>query len=174
MPGLTYTVADAACWDDVQRVFSDIEREMGGARLPHKQRRHRGADGARVDEVGVEEWSNTVKTNLDSQFFCTKLAAPMMIKAGGGSIVNLGSTASLFAYPFRTPYAASKWAVIGFTKSVALELGEYKIRANAICPGCVEGPRIEGVIAREAAKLGQTPDEVREGYLRQTALHTLH
>lgn len=96
----------------------------------------------------------------------------MMIKAGGGSIVNLGSTASLFAYPFRTPYAASKWAVIGFTKSVALELGEYKIRANAICPGCVEGPRIEGVIAREAAKLGQTPDEVREGYLRQTALHT--
>ena len=127
---------------------------------------------ARVDEVGVDEWANTVKTNLDSQFFCTKLAAPMMIKAGGGSIVNLGSTASLFAYPFRTPYAASKWAVIGFTKSVALELGEYKIRANAICPGCVEGPRIEGVIAREAAKLGQTPDEVREGYLRQTALHT--
>ena len=141
MPGLTYTVADAACWDDVQRVFCDIEREMGG-------------------------------TNLDSQFFCTKLAAPMMIKAGGGSIVNLGSTASLFAYPFRTPYAASKWAVIGFTKSVALELGEFKIRANTICPGCVEGPRIEGVIAREAAKLGQTPDEVREGYLHQTALHT--
>ena len=171
MPGLTYTVADAVCWDDVQRVFSDIEREMGGLDFLINNAGIAGPT-ARVDEVGVEEWSNTVRTNLDSQFFCTKLAAPMMIKAGGGSIVNLGSTASLFAYPFRTPYAASKWAVIGFTKSVALELGEFKIRANAICPGCVEGPRIEGVIAREAAKLGQTPDEVREGYLRQTALHT--
>ena len=106
------------------------------------------------------------------QFFCTKLAAPLLIAAGGGAIINLGSTASLFAYPHRTPYAASKWATIGFTKSVALELGEFKIRVNAICPGCVEGPRIEGVIAREAAKLGLTPQEVREGYLGQTALRT--
>ena len=92
MPGLTYTVADAACWDDVQRVFSDIEREMGGLDFLINNAGIAGPT-ARVDEVVVEEWSNTVKTNLDSQFFCTKLAAPMMIKAGGGSIVNLGSTA---------------------------------------------------------------------------------
>ncbi|OUO94411.1 SDR family oxidoreductase [Cloacibacillus sp. An23] len=171
LPGLTYTVADAARWEDVEAVFRDVERKLGGLDFLINNAGIAGPT-ARVDEVGVEDWAKTIRTNIDSQFFCTKLAAPMMIAAGGGSIVNLGSTASLFAYPFRTPYAASKWAVIGFTKSVALELGEFGIRANAICPGCVEGPRIEGVIEREAAKLGQTPAEVRDGYLRQTALHT--
>ena len=82
------------------------------------------------------------------------------------------STASLVAYPHRAPYAASKWAVIGFTKTLALELGEFGIRANAVCPGCVEGERIEGVIRREAAALGISPEAVRSGYTSQTALRT--
>ncbi len=171
MPGLTYTAADASCWEDVRRVFCDVEKNLGGLDFLINNLGVAGPT-ARVDEIDVADWSKTIKTNIDSQFFCTKLAVPHMIKAGGGSIVNLGSTASLFAYPLRTPYAASKWAVIGFTKSVALELGQYKIRANAICPGCIEGPRIEGVLEREAAHLGLTVDEVRSGYLRQTALNT--
>ena len=171
MPGLTYSVADVASYEDVEKLFGDIKAGMGGLDFLVNNAGIAGPTG-RVDEVTPEEWAHTMKTNIDSQFFCTKLAAPLLIAAGGGAIINLGSTASLFAYPHRTPYAASKWATIGFTKSVALELGEFKIRVNAICPGCVEGPRIEGVIAREAAKLGLTPQEVREGYLGQTALRT--
>ncbi len=171
LPRVTYTVADAANWEDVRRVFDDVEREMGGLDFLINNAGVAGPT-ARVDEVDVEDWAKTIHTNIDSQFFCTKLAAPMMMRAGGGSIVNIGSTASLFAYPYRTPYAASKWAVIGITQSVALELGEYKIRVNAVCPGCVEGPRIDGVITREAAELRRTPEEVRSGYMRQTALHT--
>ena len=159
------------CQADVEKLFGDIKAGMGGLDFLVNNAGIAGPTG-RVDEVTPEEWAHTMKTNIDSQFFCTKLAAPLLIAAGGGAIINLGSTASLFAYPHRTPYAASKWATIGFTKSVALELGEFKIRVNAICPGCVEGPRIEGVIAREAAKLGLTPQEVREGYLGQTALRT--
>lgn len=171
MPGLTYSVTDVAVYEDVERMFGEIENEMGGLDFLINNAGVAGPTG-RVDEISAKDWSDTLRTNIDSQFFCTKLAAPLLIKAGGGAIINLGSTASLFAYPHRTPYAASKWATIGFTKSVALELGGFKIRVNAICPGCVEGPRIEGVIEREAAKLGLAPDNVRDGYLNQTALHT--
>ena len=79
---------------------------------------------------------------------------PHLKSNGGGSIVNISSTAGLFGYPFRTPYAASKWAVIGFTKSLAMELGEFGIRVNAICPGSIEGERMDGIIEREAAAKG--------------------
>lgn len=171
MPGLSYTIADVSVFEDVIKVFADIDKEMGGLDFLIN---NAGVSGptARVDEVNVDEWDKTMKVNIDSQFYCSKLAVPMIIKAGGGAIINMGSTASLFAYPFRSPYAASKWATIGFTKTLAQELGVFHIRTNAVCPGCVEGPRINGVIEREAAKLGCTPADVREGYLNQTALRT--
>ena len=110
--------------------------------------------------------------NINSQFYCARLAIPFLKETGGGSIINLGSTASLFGFALRSPYAASKWAVIGFTKTLALELGEFGIRANAICPGCVEGDRINAVIAAEADVRGVTVKAVREGYVQQTALRT--
>ena len=171
LPGLTYTRADVSRFEDVKRLFADIEERLGGLDFLINNAGIAGPT-ARVDEVEPEEWRRTMCTNIDSQFFCAKFAAPMMIKAGGGGIVNMGSTASLCAYPHRSPYAASKWAVIGFTKTLALELGEFGIRANAVCPGCVEGERIEGVIRREAAALGISPEAVRSGYTSQTALRT--
>jgi len=168
---MTYTVADVSKYDDVKRLFYDIETKIGGLDILVNNAGISGPTG-RVDEINPEAWVQTMRTNIDSQFYCVKFAVPMMIKAGGGSIVNIGSTASLFAYPMRAPYASSKWAVIGFTKTIAKELGEFKIRANVICPGCVNGPRIDGVIEREAAKLGIGQKAVRDGYLEQTAMHT--
>ena len=171
MPGVSFTAADVSVYADVQRVFNDVEQSMGGLDFIVNNAGIAGPTG-RVDSITPEAWEHTMATNIISQFFCTKLAVPFLIQAGGGAIINIGSTAGLFGYPLRTPYSASKWATVGFTKSLALELGEFKIRVNTVCPGCVEGARINGVIEREAAALGLTPQEVRDGYLNQTALHT--
>ncbi len=110
--------------------------------------------------------------NINSQFYCARRAIPLLKAAGGGAIVNLSSVAGLFGYPLRAPYAASKWAVIGFTKTLAMELGNDGIRVNAICPGPVQGPRIDGVISARAAAQGVDFDTMRDNYLRQNSLHT--
>lgn len=171
LSGITYTRADVSDVEEVGEMFADVERLYGGVDFLVNNAGVAGPT-ARVDKVEPEEWRRTMSTNIDGQFFCTKFAVPMMMRAGGGAIVNISSTAGLFAYPGRSPYAASKWAVIGFTKTIAAELGEFGIRANAICPGCIDGPRIEGVIAREAAARGTTADAVRRGYVAQAALGT--
>ena len=94
-------------------------------------------------------------------------------RAGGGSIVNVSSTAGLYGFPFRTPYAASKWAVIGLTKSLAIELGERNIRVNAVCPGSIDNERMQGVVAREAEAKEVSPESILDGYLRMSSLRTL-
>jgi NAD(P)-dependent dehydrogenase (short-subunit alcohol dehydrogenase family) len=102
----------------------------------------------------------------------TRRAVPLLKSAGGGSIVNVASTAGLMGVPMRSPYAASKWGLIGLTKTWAMELGPDKIRVNAVCPGCVSGPRIEGVIDRDAKKRDVSPEEIRNVYLRQSSMRS--
>jgi NAD(P)-dependent dehydrogenase (short-subunit alcohol dehydrogenase family) len=94
----------------------------------------------------------------------------MMKQADSGSIINISSTAALFGCPLRAPYTASKWAVVGLTKTLAMELGPWGIRVNAICPGSVEGERIDEVIEGDARRRGKSVEEVRELYQRQTSL----
>ena len=127
---------------------------------------------ARVDDVKPEEWEQTIAVTLNGMFFNTRLAVPMMLNSKGGSIINISSSAAYHGYPFRTPYTASKWGIIGFTKTIAMELGPEGIRVNAICPGSVNGPRIEGVIKKEADLRGVTFDHVKSGYERQVSLRT--
>ena len=90
----------------------------------------------------------------------------------GGSIINISSTAGLFGFPLRTPYAASKWAVIGVTKSLAMELGEFNIRVNAICPGSVSGDRMERVIEAKAKSTGVSEEELQKDYESMVSLKT--
>ena len=125
-----------------------------------------------VDEITDAEWRDTLGVNIDSQFYCTRRAVPLLKAAGGGSIVNIASTAGIMGYPMRLPYAVAKWGVVGLTKTLAMELGEHNIRVNAICPGAVKGPRMDSVIVAEAAAGGASEDAIREGYLRQTSLRT--
>jgi NAD(P)-dependent dehydrogenase (short-subunit alcohol dehydrogenase family) len=120
----------------------------------------------------LKEWDQTIAVNLNGQFYCLRRAVPLLKERGGGSIINISSHAGLFGYPFRTPYAASKWAIIGLTKSLAMELGDFGIRVNAICPGSVDGPRMETIIEHDAQVAGVAPEVVRERYLRQTSLRT--
>jgi NAD(P)-dependent dehydrogenase (short-subunit alcohol dehydrogenase family) len=96
----------------------------------------------------------------------------MMKAAKSGVMLFTSSTAGLFGFPNRAPYAAAKWGIIGLMKTVAMELGPFGIRANAICPGSVEGPRIERVLEREAAVKGTTRDAIYAGYAAGTSMRT--
>ena len=124
---------------------------------------------AGVDSMDPEAFDECVRINLGSMFRCTRLAVPLL-RERPGSITNISSSAGLFGYPLRSPYAAAKWAVIGLTKTWAMELGSDGIRVNAICPGSVGGPRMDGVIQREAAALGVAESSIRSAYESQVSM----
>ncbi|NOD34081.1 MULTISPECIES: SDR family oxidoreductase [unclassified Ruegeria] len=123
-----------------------------------------------IENIDLKAWRACIAVNLDGAFLAAKYAAPLMKSARAGSIILTSSTAGQYGYPFRAPYASAKWAVIGLMKTLAMELGPHGIRANAICPGAVEGPRMEGVLAREAEAKGMTRDAVYQGYASGTSM----
>ncbi|MFD3189499.1 SDR family oxidoreductase [Sedimentitalea sp. HM32M-2] len=125
---------------------------------------------APVQDVTPQDWRACLAVNLDGAFLAAKHAAPMMQRQRSGAMILTSSTAGQHGYPNRAPYAAAKWAVIGLMKTLAMELGPHGVRANAICPGAVEGPRMEAVLAREAAVKGMTRDAVYAGYAAGTSL----
>ena len=121
---------------------------------------------ARVEDVTPEALSRTLKIDLEAMFHCARKAVPALRAAGGGSIVNLSSAAGRFGFPLRSPYAAAKWGVIGFTKSMAIELGPDGIRVNAILPGLVAGDRIRRVLEAKAQAARLTSPSRRRRQLR--------
>lgn len=125
---------------------------------------------APVEGIDIAEWNRTIAVDLNGMFYCTRRAVPLLKAAGGGSIINLSSVAGRLGYPLRTPYAAAKWAVVGFTKSLAMELGPANIRVNAIQPGIVEGERIERVISAKAKALGVSFDQYKRQLLAKVSL----
>jgi NAD(P)-dependent dehydrogenase (short-subunit alcohol dehydrogenase family) len=114
-----------------------------------------------VEQYPPADWDKVVIVNLTSMFDVTRLAIPHLKQSKAGVIINMASMAGRFGFKNRSPYAATKWGVIGFTKTLAVELGEWGIRANAIAPGAVAGERIERVFAGRAQIGGKTVDEVR-------------
>lgn len=127
---------------------------------------------ARVEDVDLADWRACVSVNLEGAFLAAKYVVPGMKAARRGAIVFTSSTAGIYGYPNRAPYAAAKWAIIGLMKTVAMEVGPFGVRANAICPGAVEGPRMEGVLAREAAAKDMTRDQVYDGYAAGTSMRS--
>ncbi|MCC6454602.1 MAG: SDR family oxidoreductase [Caldilineaceae bacterium] len=171
LPGLGTSVTDVADPVQVDRLFDEANAHLGGLDVLVNNAGIAGPTGP-VETLDIAAWDRTMAVNINSQFYCARRAVPLLKAAGGGLIVNLSSVAGLFGYPLRAPYAASKWAVIGFTKTLAMELGDFGIRVNAICPGPVEGPRIDGVIRARAEAQGEAFAVTRERYLRQNSLHT--
>lgn len=163
--------ADVAREEDVERLFAAALAALGGLDILVNNAGIAGPTGP-VESLNLAGWKHCLAVNLDGTFLCTRRAVPELVKAGGGSIVNLSSTAGLFGFPNRTPYATAKWGIIGLTKTLAMELGPRGIRVNAICPGPVEGPRIERVIAADAQVTGRSIEETRAAYLRTNALRT--
>jgi len=125
---------------------------------------------AAVEDIEIKAWQQTLDIDISGTFYVTRLAVPYLKRAGGGSIVNMSSSAGLIGCPLRSPYVAAKWAIVGLSKTWAMELGAFNIRVNAICPGSVEGPRIDAVIERDAVERGVSAEEIRDIYQRQSSL----
>lgn len=161
-------VADEA---QMEVLFRDVVRDWGGIDVLCANAGVAGPT-ALVEDIELEDWRNCVSVNLEGAFLATKYTAPMMKAQKSGAIILTSSTAGIYGYPNRAPYSAAKWAVIGLMKTLAMELGPFGVRANAICPGAVEGSRIEGVLEREAAVKGMTRDQVYEGYAKGTSMRS--
>jgi NAD(P)-dependent dehydrogenase (short-subunit alcohol dehydrogenase family) len=125
---------------------------------------------ALVEHVTPEDVEATLRIDLASMFATSRRAIPVLRVAGGGAIINLSSAAGRFGFPLRAPYSAAKWGVVGFTKSLAIELGRDGIRVNAILPGPVDGPRIRAVIKAKAAAASISENEMTERTVATTSL----
>lgn len=167
--GWQRSVTDVSDEASVRALFEDLNAGWGSLDVLCANAGIAGPT-APVEDVQLADWHSCLAVNLDGAFLCAKYAAPFMKRQGAGAIILTSSTAGQYGYPNRAPYAAAKWAVIGLMKTLAMELGPYGVRANAICPGAVEGERMEGVLEREAAAKGMTRDAVYAGYASGTAM----
>ena len=125
---------------------------------------------APVEDVTIEDWQRTQDVCINAQFYFTRAAVPVFKRKGGGVIINLVSAAGILGFPNRSPYVAAKWAVTGFTKTLAMELGPDNIRVNGIVPGNVNGERMERVIRDHAAADGLPEEKVRALYAIGTSM----
>jgi NAD(P)-dependent dehydrogenase (short-subunit alcohol dehydrogenase family) len=170
--GTGLTKADVSSEADVARLFADVKAALGGLDALINNAGIAGPTGG-VEDIRPEDWRRTIDVCLTGQFLCAHHGVPMLKAAGGGAIVNLSSAAGRFGYAFRTPYSAAKWGVVGFTQSLAKELGPANIRVNAILPGIVEGPRMTGVIAARAKQTGVTYEAMEKTYLDRVSLRRM-
>jgi NAD(P)-dependent dehydrogenase (short-subunit alcohol dehydrogenase family) len=153
----------------MKRLFRKVEADWGGLDVLCANAGVAGPT-ALVEDVQLKDFQACVGVNLEGAFLAAKYAAPMMKRERAGAMVFTSSTAGIFGYPNRAPYAAAKWGIIGLMKTLAMELGPFGIRANAICPGAVEGPRMERVLEREALAKGTSRDALYEGYASGTSM----
>ena len=166
------TLADVRNEAEVERLFEEaLARFDGRLDILINNAGSSGPTGP-IETMSLAEWDDTFQTNVRGAFLMLRHALPPMKAAGAGAIVNIAATAGTFGYPLRAPYAAAKWAIVGLTKTLAMELGPAGIRVNAICPGSVSGPRMDKLIDVEAAARDATPSAVRSGYVNQVSLRT--
>lgn len=171
-PGIRGTLADAASEPAMEALFAEIAADWGGLDVLCANAGIKGPTAA-IEDMPLEGWHQCLGVNLDGAMLAAKHAARLMKPARDGVMIFTSSTSGLYGTPYRAPYVAAKWGVIGLMKTVAMELGPHGIRANAICPGSVNGPRIDRVIEAEAEAKGMTPDAVRHGYASGTAMKRL-
>jgi len=171
-PACGFSKADVADEGDVIRMFDDVKRDLGGLDALINNAGIAGPTGG-VEEISLADWRRCIDVSLTGQFLCTHHAVPMIKAEGGGAVINMSSVAGRHGYPFRTAYSAAKFGVIGFTQSLAKELGPHNIRVNAILPGVVEGPRMERVIRDRATQLAISYEEMEKRYLDLISLRRM-
>ena len=171
--GLTGTAGDAADARNADRVVQDISAQMGGLDVLINNVGIAGPTGG-IETYADADIARAIDVNLTSHFFFLNRCVPLLRKSSRNpSILAMSSVAGRLGYGFRTPYAATKWAVVGLIKSLAVELGPDGIRANAILPGVVNGPRMDNVIAERARALGVGTEEMRSSYLQKISLRRM-
>jgi NAD(P)-dependent dehydrogenase (short-subunit alcohol dehydrogenase family) len=172
LTSVTSTLCDVSDLKQVDQLFADAKKHLGGLDVLINNAGIAGPTG-KVEEISIEEWRRCIDIDLNGMFYCTRLAMPMLKAAGGGSIINLSSAAGRLGFPYRTPYAAAKWGVVGFTKSLSMEVGTDRVRVNAIQPGVVEGERIDRVIEAKAKAVGISFEEQKRISLERVSMRSM-
>ena len=163
------TPCDVSDENQVDQLFKEMSDSFGGLEILVNNAGIAGPT-APVEEIDPDEWRRSVGVNLNGAFYCTRLATPLLKNSPKASIINISSVAGRLGFARRLPYASTKWAMIGFTESLAKELGPSGIRVNALLPGIVEGPRIEGVFQARAESEGVPYEEVRDRVLNNVSM----
>ncbi len=161
---------DASNENDVKNLFKQISKKTKKIDALINNVGIAGPTGT-IEKLKSKDWEQTLKINVISHFYFIKLAIPMLKKNKGGSIINLSSGAGIMGFPLRSPYAASKWAVIGVTKTLAMELGKFKIRVNAICPGTIKGNRMVRVIKDKAKFLKVSKKSIEKDFVSMASMN---
>jgi NAD(P)-dependent dehydrogenase (short-subunit alcohol dehydrogenase family) len=171
-PGATGIYCDVADRASVAAMVDAAVAELGGLDCLVNNAGIAGPTG-RVDEIDPDEWERCLDVCITGQFNCARLAIPHLKASRNASITNYSSSAGKFGFPLRSPYAAAKWGVIGFTKTLAMELGPNGIRCNAIQPGPVDGARIRAVIDAKARAANVSFEEMQDRVLANQSIKQL-
>jgi NAD(P)-dependent dehydrogenase (short-subunit alcohol dehydrogenase family) len=172
-PALSCSVADASSARDVDQVFRDAVGVLGGLDVLVNNAGIAGPTGS-IEDIETGDWERTVSVNLNSQYYFARRAVPLLKQSTANPcVLAMSSVAGRLGYALRTPYASTKWGIVGMTKSLAIELGPHGVRVNAILPGTVEGERMNGVIAARAAAAGVDAETMRDQYLAKISLRRM-
>ena len=170
-PDAIAEVCDVRNEAQMEAFLAKVEEAWGGADVVCANAGTGGPAG-RIEELDYQAWQDCVGVNLFGAFLTCRWAAKVMKAQGSGVITITSSTSGMFGVPYRSPYVAAKWGLVGLMKTLAMELGPFGIRVNAVAPGAVEGPRMERVLEMEAAADGRDIEEVRELYAAGTSMRT--
>ena len=172
LPGLETALCDVGDRAAIEAMVADAAARLGGIDVLVN---NAGIGGPTkpVQELDPMDWDTVLRINLTGVFDVTRNAIPHLIRSGKGVVINISSAAGRFGYPNRSPYATTKWALIGFTKTLAMELGEHNVRVNAIAPGAVDGERIQRVFQGRAQATGKTVEDVTQTAMANQSLKQL-
>ena len=163
------TLLDVSNDKQVKKLFFELKNNWGSLDVLCANAGIKGPTKP-VEQISLNEWSECISVNLDGIFLFSKYAAPIMKIQNFGSIIFTSSTVGLFGLANRSPYAASKWAVNGLMKTLAVELGPYNIRVNTVCPGTVKGERLEKLVEEEVKYKGISKEDIIQSYVDGTSM----
>lgn len=170
-PDMIVRQADVADAAQMEAFLSEVEAAFGGADVVCANAGTGGPAGL-IEDLDYKAWQDCIAVNLHGAFLTCRWAARVMRAQGDGLIVITTSTSGQWGHPYRSPYSAAKWALVGLTKTLAMELGPAGVRVNAIAPGAVEGARMDRVVAMEAKASGKPESEVRAQYVKGVSLRS--
>lgn len=172
LPGVATMRCDLSQRAEIEAMVPSALQSLGGLDVLVNNAGIAGPT-APIEQVPPDEWDRVVQVNLTAAFDVTRLAIPALKESPAGVVLVMSSAAGRFGYPNRIAYAATKWALVGFTKTLSMELGPFGIRANAILPGTVDGERIRRVFEGRAKLAGKNVDEVREASMLNQSVRAL-
>ncbi|RUW48015.1 SDR family oxidoreductase [Mesorhizobium sp. M1A.F.Ca.ET.072.01.1.1] len=164
--------ADVSSSGAVAKLFEEVDRRLGGLDVLINNAGTSGPSKP-VEAVTDDEWRATFAVNVDGSFYCAREAVPRIKQAGGGSVVNMSSTAGFLPYSLRSPYCTAKYGIIGLTEVMAMELGQHNINVNAICPGNVDSTRLQRVNQMASESRGIPIEAINKTLIMQQSMRRL-